>query len=204
MREAVVAALGTLIVAAGVTGGTVALADTDPYVLDPPPPIIEPPPIPPPDPPLPPPPLVTTDDTTRREPERFTFQVQDSEPELDIQVSAVVETDSEVPAPSAPPADTGMGSNVEQWRPLVTTYFGAELVDIAMCLMALESGGNPGATNSSSGASGLMQVLPSWADDFGVSRDALYDPATNLSISRSLYDDGGWGHWSPWKRGACH
>jgi soluble lytic murein transglycosylase-like protein len=148
--------------------------------------------------------LVTVDDTSRREPEAFTFQVQDSEPEADIQVSAVVESPTEVAAPVVPPANTGMGSDVEQWRSLVTSYFGANLTDTALCLMSFESGGNPGAQNPSSGASGLMQVLPSWADTFGVTRDALFDPATNLNISRALYDDGGWGHWSPWNRGECH
>lgn len=181
------------------------MAHPEPYVLKLPPPVAEPPIVlPPPDIPLPPPPLVTVDDTSRREPEAFTFQVQDSEPEADIQVSAVVESPTEVAAPVVPPANTGMGSDVEQWRSLVTSYFGANLTDTALCLMSFESGGNPGAQNPSSGASGLMQVLPSWADTFGVTRDALFDPATNLNISRALYDDGGWGHWSPWNRGECH
>lgn len=95
-----------------------------------------------------------------------------------------------------------MGAGVEQWRPLVSTY--GWNVDIALCLMQAESGGNPDAQNPSSGASGLMQVLPSWADNFGVTPADLFDPVTNLNISYALYQDGGWGHWSPWNRGACH
>jgi soluble lytic murein transglycosylase-like protein len=95
-----------------------------------------------------------------------------------------------------------MGSGVEQWRGLVSSY-GWD-VEIALCLMSYESGGNPNAQNRSSGASGLMQVLPSWADNFGYTPADLFIPEVNLSISYALYLDGGWNHWSPWKRGACH
>ena len=95
----------------------------------------------------------------------------------------------------------GMGSNVEQWRALVAVYFND--VETALCLIAAESGGNPDARNPSSGASGLLQVLPSWASVFGYKSSDLFDPAINLEISAALYADGGWGHWSPWLRGEC-
>lgn len=108
----------------------------------------------------------------------------------------------EAAASSAVPVDRGMGAGVEQWRSLVSSY--GWNVEIALCLMNLESGGNPTAQNPSSGASGLMQVLPSWADNFGVTPADLFDPVVNLNISYALYRDGGWGHWSPWNRGACH
>ncbi|HLF43231.1 MAG TPA: lytic transglycosylase domain-containing protein [Acidimicrobiia bacterium] len=101
----------------------------------------------------------------------------------------------------------GMGSDVEQWRSLVDAHFGdlgAVAVETALCLMARESGGNPTARNVSSGATGLMQVLPSWAPRFGLTRSDLEDPEINLWVSRQLYDDGGWGHWSPYNRGECH
>jgi hypothetical protein len=91
---------------------------------------------------------------------------------------------------------------VEQWRPLVESY--AWNVDVALCLMWYESRGDPNAQNPSSGASGLMQVLPSWADNFGVMPADLFDPVVNLNISFALYVDGGWSHWSPWNRGECH
>jgi hypothetical protein len=52
--------------------------------------------------------------------------------------------------------------SVEEWRPLVAGHFPPEAVDTALCLMELESAGNPSAQNPSSGASGLFQVLPSW------------------------------------------
>jgi hypothetical protein len=109
------------------------------------------------------------------------------------------------PTQNPPRVDTtvhrGMGSDVEQWRPLVAAY--PWNVDTALCLMAHESGGNPDAYNSSSGASGLMQVLSSWASVFGYKSSDLFDAAVNLKISAALYADGGWGHWSPWLRGEC-
>ena len=97
---------------------------------------------------------------------------------------------------TAPPLDW----TVEQWRPLVAAYFPPDQVEKALAVMACESGGNPNAHNPS-GATGLMQVLASWADNFGLSPDDLYDPATNLMVARALYDDGlsrtgwGWVHW---------
>ena len=94
--------------------------------------------------------------------------------------------------------------SVEEWRPLVAGHFPPEAVDTALCLMELESGGNPNAQNPSSGASGLFQVLPSWADNFDMRPVDLFVPEKNVYVARQLYDDGGWGHWSPWNRGECH
>jgi len=93
-----------------------------------------------------------------------------------------------------PPGNTGIGSNVEQWRGLVAAFFPLEEVDRALRIMACESGGNPNAYNPS-GASGLMQVLASWADNFGYVPADLFNPAINLQVARYLWDDGGWGHW---------
>lgn len=96
--------------------------------------------------------------------------------------------------------DRSMGSNVEQWRGLVSGYFAD--VDRALCLMQYESGGNPTAT-SYAGARGLMQVMPFWARHLGISVDALYDPATNLEVAAYVYGQQGWWAWSPYKRGLC-
>ena len=135
-----------------------------------------------------------------REPEIVFNTPPEPEPEpesVDIRVA-----DENV---SDPPANTGMGSgNVEEWRPLVTAYFGEGLADTALCLVAAESGGAPGAQNPSSGAAGLFQIMPTvWADHFGVSPDALFDPETNVRIAKGVYDEQGWGAWSPFGRGEC-
>lgn len=114
----------------------------------------------------------------------------------------------EMPAPHTHPDISqayvfrGIGGNVEQWRKLTAEYFPIDAVDTALCLMAFESGGNPFAYNPS-GASGLMQVLKSWAWFFGYEPQDLFDPRVNLFIAGELYASGGFGHWSPWNRGEC-
>jgi hypothetical protein len=96
-----------------------------------------------------------------------------------------------------------MGADTESWRPLVNLYFAPEEIETMMCLLAAESGGNPNATNPHSGAAGLFQVMPSWADHFGYEVDDLYDPGVNLWISRQLLEAQGFGAWSPYLRGEC-
>ncbi len=108
------------------------------------------------------------------------------------------------PPPSGRTGTTSwsVGAGVEQWRALVSVYFPADQVDRALCIMGFESGGNPDSYNPS-GASGLMQVLAGWANDYGVTPADLFIPEVNLSIAADLYRTGGWGHWSPWNRGQC-
>ena len=109
------------------------------------------------------------------------------------------------PAPaSVPSSSPTYNGGVAQWADLVAVYFAPGDVSTALCLIGFESKGDPNAYNPSSGASGLMQVLRSWAPKFGVSSADLFDPATNLRISASLKASGGWRHWSPWNRGLCH
>ncbi|TFH60886.1 MAG: hypothetical protein E4G90_09865, partial [Gemmatimonadales bacterium] len=71
------------------------------------------------------------------------------------------------PPPAPDPTYRGMGNqttDVEQWRSLVTAYFPGS-VDLVMCLIRWESGGNPNAINQQgSGARGLLQVMPFWAE----------------------------------------
>ena len=95
-----------------------------------------------------------------------------------------------------------MGTNVEQWRVLVAAYFRPEDVDRALCLMSYESGGNPDAYNPS-GARGLMQVLGGHADNYGVTKEDLFDPSINLFIAADLRYSYGWTQWSPYNRGLC-
>ena len=105
--------------------------------------------------------------------------------------------------PAGPGSHDGMGADVEVWRSLVAVYFQTEDIDRVMCLMALESGGNPNARNPRSGAAGLMQVMPSWAEVFGYEVADLFDPSVNLWIAAELADAHGWSSWSPYLRGAC-
>lgn len=106
------------------------------------------------------------------------------------------------PTPAPNPAPQTV-TDVEVWRDLTTAYFGDE-ADRALCLMGYESAGNPGARNSSSGAAGLMQVMPFWAAEYGVDYAGLFDPETNLRIAKGIRDNQGWTAWSPYNRGLCH
>jgi membrane-bound lytic murein transglycosylase MltF len=101
-----------------------------------------------------------------------------------------------------PPATTVWDGTVEQWRPLTTAYFGGD-ADRALCLMGYESAGDPGARNPSSGAAGLMQVMPFWASEYGVTYADLFDPETNLRVAKGIRDTQGWTAWSPYNRGLC-
>jgi Transglycosylase SLT domain len=59
-----------------------------------------------------------------------------------------------------------------------------------MRVMRCESNCQPKAYNRS-GATGLMQVLKSWAPN-----DDLFDPATNLTVAKHVHDRQGWHAWS--------
>ncbi len=91
-----------------------------------------------------------------------------------------------------------------RWAPLVGIYFRPDDVERVLCLMDLESGGDPSAVNATSGASGLMQVMPSWAPVFGHTVAELQDPIVNLEIAAAILDSYGWDSWSPYRRGSCH
>ena len=62
-------------------------------------------------------------------------------------------------------------------------------------IMYRESNCDPGAYNPS-GASGLMQIMPMWADDCGGSSGDLFDPWFNLNCAVHVYHVQGWGAWS--------
>lgn len=111
------------------------------------------------------------------------------------------------PAPSPKPSVyRGMGnggSDVERWRSLVAEYFPNE-VELALCVMRGESGGNPNAKNRKSTARGLFQILGSlWAPHFGVSYNDLYDPYLNVRLAAKIRQSQGWTAWSVYNRGKC-
>ena len=96
-----------------------------------------------------------------------------------------------------------LSSGVSRWRSTVGLYFETGDVERVLCLMTEESGGNPMARNPATSASGLMQVMPSWAGMFGLQTDDLFDPNVNLWVSRQILQIQGWEAWSPYQRGAC-
>ena len=107
--------------------------------------------------------------------------------------------------PSGPPA-TYIPA-VEQWRNTVITailnYGGpASDTDRFLRIMQCESRGQPDATNTSSGAAGLMQHMPQYWDQRAISAgypgSSPYDPTANINVSAWLIyqaSGGGWQHW---------
>lgn len=94
--------------------------------------------------------------------------------------------------------------NVEKWRPLVAEYFPPSVVDDALSVMQCESGGNPSATNPTSGAAGLFQHLPKYWE--GRSRAAGVAPGTSIYDSRANVRTAAWLYQSrpiPWQDWEC-
>jgi len=99
-------------------------------------------------------------------------------------------------------------ANVERWRGevvLAIERYGGPASDITrfLSVMRCESQGLPDATNSSSGAAGLMQHLPQFWDwrarMAGFEGASPYDPIANINVSSwLLYEHvaGGWAHWN--------
>lgn len=128
--------------------------------------------------------------------ERADFQVRHAPPPRTVSRS------TSTTSTNSTSTNRGMGSNVEQWRGLVATYFSD--VDRALCIMSHESGGNPTAKNPRSSARGLFQILASlWAPHYGVSYSDLYDPELNVRLAADIHAQYGWSAWSPYQRGLC-
>jgi hypothetical protein len=59
-----------------------------------------------------------------------------------------------------------------------------------------ESTCDPAAVNDESGATGLLQVMPMWADDCGTTRHGLLNAWINAVCAAHIYDVQGPGAWS--------
>ena len=71
-----------------------------------------------------------------------------------------------------------------------TSALGKQAVTVSSC----ESSLNPHAYNSSSGAAGLFQFLPSTWAEFG--SGSVYNPTDNANAARKLYNARGWEPWT--------
>ncbi len=108
------------------------------------------------------------------------------------QLEEVMPTADYVGAVVAPPPDnSGMGSNVEQWRNLVAAYTGWD-VDRMLRIMSCESGGNPNAYNGATGVAGLFQIHPLWQK---VWPGDYFDPWTNVAVAYQIWLVQGYGAW---------
>jgi peptidoglycan hydrolase-like protein with peptidoglycan-binding domain len=62
-------------------------------------------------------------------------------------------------------------------------------LDILLTIANIESGGNPNAKNSRSGASGLFQILPRYFDSYGVTDTTVWDPYVNADAAANKLSD---------------
>jgi len=106
-----------------------------------------------------------------------------------------------ISATASPAKDNGdstvvsVSSGVEQWRPLVETYFPSDWVEWALRIMQCESGGDPNAKNPHSSASGLFQHLarlwPGRAKAAGWTGASVFNPEANIAVAAWLLHHGG-------------
>lgn len=90
------------------------------------------------------------------------------------------------------------GGNCDEWYwAAMEAGFSPDQWDTVDQIMTGESGCRPSAYNPS-GASGLMQVMPMWADDCGTTRDGLFDPYINLRCAKHVLDVSSWHAWEAW------
>jgi hypothetical protein len=115
-------------------------------------------------------------------------------------------TEPPVTTTTTTPPDDGEPRDVEEWRPLVSDYFRAGIVDDALAVMDCESRGNPLALNPVSGAAGLFQFIPNtweWAsENAGFAGASPFEPEANIAsaawlVERSIeVGEGAWSHWN--------
>lgn len=112
------------------------------------------------------------------------------------QIQAAQATEPVIVEPPPPPPS---GGECAGWYDTIVAYFGQDQASRACRVMLCESGGNPRAYNPS-GASGLFQVMPGWADEYEqVTRQPYYDGRfngdANTMFAAWLLAHGGWSHW---------
>lgn len=83
---------------------------------------------------------------------------------------------------------------VERWAPLVAEYFDHDDVDLALRIIACESGGQPNAKNRRSTASGLFQHLRGWWA--GRWSFDPFDPEQSIEYGAKLFYESGVGNWN--------
>jgi hypothetical protein len=99
------------------------------------------------------------------------------------------------PPPPPPPPPAARGRCAEFYDDALAAGFTHAQWPTVDRLMYAESRCQPNARNPS-GASGLMQVMPMWADDCGGTRADLFNVGFNLRCARHILNVQGWRAWS--------
>lgn len=104
----------------------------------------------------------------------------------------IVPTSTPTPIPLPPTRD--YGENVMRWAPTVARYFPPELVDKALYVMSLESGGNDQAISKTCDY-GLFQMNRCGGVGTGIPIEDLLDGEFNIRQAAATVAADGWGHW---------
>ena len=121
-----------------------------------------------------------------------------SAPAVRVDPPSTVESVPSLPAGNSDSA----GGRCVGWEPLLAEYSPGWSVERMSRIMYRESRCQPGARNSSSSATGLLQILAShcpWlARQMGTwcTRARLTDPTFNIRAAAVLWDEQGYGAWS--------
>jgi hypothetical protein len=80
-------------------------------------------------------------------------------------------------------------TSVSRWEPIVRAELGSQSVplphELILAVIKVESSGKPGLVNNKSGASGLMQIMPTTLQDFNSRHGTNYTMADMQSESDS-------------------
>jgi len=103
-----------------------------------------------------------------------------------------------VTAAASTPALSFPASGLENCPAVIEETFGEQAP--AACAVAwCESRFDPHAVGDGGASLGLFQLWTGWASWYGISVDALFDPATNAAVARAVYDHRGrWGGAGGW------
>lgn len=83
--------------------------------------------------------------------------------------------------------------SAEEWRDIVAKYFPADEVENALRIIFCESKGDPLAINSSSGATGLFQIM---LFNNRPSKEELLNGETNIQFAAQMFASSGWKPWT--------
>lgn len=120
---------------------------------------------------------------------------------LGLVLSLMPLIDGQVAAPQQSPdpkivTHWNVPERASRWEGLAYAYWPEEEIATVLRIIECESNGDPQAVNPRSGASGLMQVMPFWADHFGYEREDLLDPSLNMEMAVLVWQEQGWEAWS--------